>query len=89
MKELDAIYTNLKAGNIYAEYKSNVRFPCYYSVLSYDKIKNLFHWTNYGSSANKATKPELQWIIETIFKMMPAEFIKTYSCVTRQEYNKI
>ena len=88
MKELDTIYNNIKAGNIYAEYISNVRFPCYYHVLNYDGIK-YFHYTHFGSSATKATKANLKWIIETIFRMTPAEFIKTYSCVTCQEYNKI
>ena len=27
-----------------------------------------FHWRYFGQSANKATKKELQWIFETIFK---------------------
>lgn len=88
-KALDTIYNNLKNGMIYATYLDYVRFPCWWYVISYDSIKKLFCWRNAGSSANKATKKDLLWIITVIFKTTPIEFINTYSCVTREEYNKI
>lgn len=88
-KELEEIYKNLKNGLIYADYLSNVRFPCFWYVLRYDRIKNLFCWRNAGSSANKATKKELAWIIETIFQTTPEEFKKKYCCVDQKAYNAL
>ena len=38
----EEIFQNLKAGKHYAEYLSNVRFPCHYTVLFFDKSKKLF-----------------------------------------------
>lgn len=85
---LRTIYQNLKNGQIYAHYMENVRFPMYYAVLSYDRVKNLFHWRHFGSSANKATKKELAWIIETIFKTTPVNFMIDYDCVDSKAYNR-
>ena len=89
MKAIDIIYNNLKDGKIYATYLDNVRFHGYWYNLTYDHVKNLFLWRNFGSSANKATKKDLAWIIETIFKCSAEEFMQRYECVTREEYNKI
>ena len=77
----EEIYWNLKEGKCYTEFLGNVRFPCHYTVLFYDPIKKLFCWRNYGSSANKATKAKLRWILKVIFKMTPEEFIQTYDCL--------
>lgn len=78
---LDEIFNNLKAGKYYAEFLSNVRFPCHYTVLRFEKSKKLFCWTHYGSNANDATKAELRWILKVIFKMSPEDFIKKYDCL--------
>ena len=80
----EEIFQNLKEGKRYAEFLSNVRFPCHYTVLFFDKSKKLFCWRNYGSSANKATKAELRWILKVIFKLSPEEFIKKYDCIVPQ-----
>lgn len=42
-------------------------------------LKPFFGWTHYGSSANKATKAELNWIIRQIFNTTPAEFLNRYT----------
>ena len=42
-------------------------------------LKPFFGWTHYGSSANKATKAELNWIIRQIFNITPAEFLNRYT----------
>lgn len=81
------IYNNLKNGMIYADYLSNVRFPCFWYVLTYDRIKNLFFWRNFGESANKATLKDLAWIIEQIFDTTPEAFAEKYHCVDRATYN--
>ena len=86
MKAIDKIYSNLKNGMIYASYMDNVRFPGYWYVLSYDRIKNLFHYRNYGSSAIKATKKDLVWLLDTIFEMEPETFIEKYHCVDQKTY---
>lgn len=36
----------------------------------------IFKWQHYGSSANKATKDNLKWLLETIFKRDASEFVK-------------
>ena len=88
-KELEEIYKNLKNGLIYADYLSNVRFPCFWYVLRYDRSKNLFFWRNYGNSAIRATKKELAWIIENIFHTTPETFKKKYFCIDQKTYNAI
>lgn len=45
-------------------------------VLSADR--HYIHWTNYGSSANKATAKDLKWVIEQIFESNIPEFIRKY-----------
>ena len=84
---IDIIYQNLKNGQIYADYLENVRFPMFYAVLSYDSMKRLFRWRHFGSSANKATKKELEWIITEIFKTTPENFMVTHHCVDSKTYN--
>ena len=84
---LDRIYDNLKRGMIYASFLSNVHFPCYWYVIQYDSIKKLFRWRHAGSSANKATKHDLEWIITEIFNLTPCQFENKYFCVTKEQYN--
>ena len=79
MTKLDEIYNNLLKGRVYGYQVDNVRYPYFSVTLSYDSIHNLFRWRHYGSSANKATKEELTWIIEKIFDMFPEQFAKTYT----------
>lgn len=75
---LHKLYNDLKSGESYGEELHNVRFPCWWWVLSYDPIKRLFHWRHYGQSANAATLEELKWILGTIFKMTASEFLENY-----------
>ena len=58
-----------------------MRFPGHYTVLYFEKSKKLFCWTHYGSSANSATKAELRWILDVIFRLTPEAFIKKYDCL--------
>lgn len=73
----DEIYSNLKRGIVYGENITNVRFPYFRTVLSCDG--KYWFWSHYGSSANKATKSELRWILSKIFKLTPIEFLEEYS----------
>lgn len=82
---LDTIYNNLMQGKQYGYVLRNVRFPVFTTVLFHHWCKPYFCWTHYGSSANKATREELAWIIETIFQMTPEEFAATYECRTHKE----
>lgn len=77
----EEIYKNLMSGNRYVELLTNVRFPCEWWVLLYDKPLNIFRWRNFGSSANPATKEDLRWILNSIFRMSPQEFVARYTCV--------
>lgn len=75
---LERIFINLCSGAVYGEDIENVRFPYFHTVISYDVMKDLFFWTHYGSSANRATLEELEWIITRIFKTTPSGFLKRY-----------
>lgn len=82
---IDIIYDNLKNGLKYSrfyswDYYNNqpLKYPHFHTVLSYDPVKKLWIWTNYGSSANKATKKELKWILKNIFDCTAKEFIQDY-----------
>lgn len=75
---LHKLYNDLKAGETYGEELHNVRFPCWWYVLGYDRIKKLFYWRHYGSSANAATLEDLKWILSVIFKMTATEFLENY-----------
>lgn len=85
--ELNQIFYSLKNGQKYGCFIYNVRFPYYHTVLSYDPIKKLFFWTHYGSSANKATKYDLNWIVREIFGLTPKEFLLKYQTLT--DYNQM
>jgi hypothetical protein len=84
---LDYIYNGLKSGKVYGHYMENVRFPSFYWNLCYDRIRNYFFWSNAGSSANKATKENLRWIIEGIFKTSPLAFLGKYMEKSRARRN--
>jgi len=74
LKELKEIYTNLNNGIKYGK--------MYTYGFSYNLTLSLngkyICWQHYGSSANKNTLKELAWVIETIFKTTPREFIETH-----------
>ncbi len=93
-KALNTIYKNLMNGNVYGNDRLKWRedFPekeiagkaMFTTNLYKHYCKPLFCWQHYGSSANNATKQELKWIIENIFKCTPCEFLEKY--MTRKEF---
>lgn len=85
MKTIDVIFNNLMNGNHYGYVVKNVRFPYFHSVLVKHPHKPFFCWSHAGSSANKANKKELAWLIENIFRMTPEEFVNRYECRTYTE----
>lgn len=79
---LQEIRTNLLAGKRYARwFDYDVKYPFWDVKLYYNRTKKLWCWSNYGSSAEKATLKDLEWLITVIFKMSPAEFVKTYTVI--------
>lgn len=81
MKYSDAlkrIYKNINAGKSYGYNVVNVQYP-YFSDVLYKTRSGFIGWTRYGSSANKNTLKELQWIITVIFKTTPEDFEKAYT----------
>lgn len=91
---LKAIYNSLKNGEkygkfVYWDYYNNkpMRYPYFHIALSKHDYKNLFLWENYGSSANKATLKDLNWIITEIFNTTPDKFILEY--MTETQYNRM
>ena len=87
-KILNEIYNNLQQNKVYGEMITNMRFP-YFHIVLYKTTQNNIGWRNYSSSANKNTIESLKWIIETIFKCTPEDFVRTYECKTIEEINKI
>ena len=77
---LNIIYKHLKLGRRFGKWIHNVEYPYFNVNLSMSPDEKYWRWQNYGSSADKATKKELKWIIETIFKMKPMEFLEEYQC---------
>ena len=78
MNAIDRIYENINRGYGYGRFVHNVRFPYFHTCLSVSENGEFIRWEHFGSSANKNTKKELQWIIETIFETTPGEFEKKY-----------
>lgn len=87
-KALETIYNELNAGAVYGrditQYASGKkpRFP-YFDANLYITPAGFIGWTHYGSSANKNTIHDLEWILENIFETTPEEFLKKY--ITRKE----
>ena len=93
-KELNIIYNALVSGESFGKftywnyYKNEpFQYPFFHTMLYKHYCKNILCWENYGSSANKATKEQLQWIITNIFNTTPKMFIKEY--ITRTEYERM
>lgn len=78
-KIINEIYSNLQNKKVYGRMFTNVKYP-FFDIVLYKTLGNYIGWHSYGSSANKNTKEDLKWIIETIFRLTPKEFIKRYEC---------
>lgn len=88
------IFDNLQNGAVYGHDRLSWRCdypeknlagkPMFTTALYKHYCKPIFCWTNYGSSANKATKKDLLWIISCIFDMTPEQFEQKY--ITRTAF---
>lgn len=80
-----AIVNNRLHGYInYWNYYDNerIRFPYFDSVL-YKTFYGNIGYSHYGSSAIKATKADLEWLINTIFNTSATGFLKQYTTETQ------
>lgn len=78
MNSIDRIFENLQQGYHYGYFMTNARFPMFSTVMCLSPDGKYIRWQHFGSSANSATKNDLQWIIETIFNLSPETFEKNY-----------
>lgn len=78
MTALKEIYKNINNGKKYGYVMKNVKYPFFDTVLSANE--QYIFWRHFGSSANKNTIGNLEWILENIFKLTPEEFIEKYEC---------
>lgn len=80
---LKTIYRNLQNGGGYGHMITNVRYPFFQwnIYLTYDQV--YIGWQNAGSSANKNTLDDLDWIIRNIFETTPRGFVKRYELRAR------
>lgn len=74
---IDKIYRDLNAGRRYGRDILNVTYPYFSSALWITECGNI-GWQHYGSSAERNTKKDLNWIIKIIFKLSPVEFLSVY-----------
>jgi len=80
MFALRLIFKELKRGEQFGnimEHRLGGTF--FWTVLSMSPDGMYIRWTDYGSSANKATLKELKWILSEIFKTTPEEFLLKHS----------
>lgn len=82
---LKEIYRNINSGKVYGNPVLDVRFP--YFQMNVYADDTYIYWWNYGSSANRNTLRDLNFVIGIIFGMTPEEFCKTYQCKTIEEAN--
>lgn len=97
---LNRIFDNLQNGAVYGHDRITWRDdypekaiagkPMFTTALYKDSVKPLFHWRHYGSSANKATKKDLLWVITQIFDLTPEQFEQKYITRTafREKYGR-
>lgn len=94
-KAIDRIYNNLMSGEVYGHVSFYRRdYPDkqlagkeYFSANVYKHYcKPFICWTHYGSSANKATKEGLSFVIHKIFGMNALQFEKKY--ITRTAFQE-
>lgn len=67
--------------------------PKKHKIFSYNLYVNKYDpyifWHYYGSSANKKTLKNLNWIVRNIFKCTPIDFIKKYQAFTQEQINNM
>lgn len=96
MKEreiIKGIANALKSGGVYGKMLNPtnpvIKRPFFWEVLSF-KYSNvsgrpIWCWRKAGGSANPATLKDLKWILDTIFKMKPSEFVSKYVLKTAED----
>ena len=92
--ELKTVYNRLMAGETFGKidywnYYENkpFRYVNFHTVLMKHPEKNLFCWSCFGSSANKATLKDLKWLFENILHTTPRDFLNTH--ITLTEWNRL
>ena len=93
---LTRIFDNLMAGAVYGHDRLSWRDdfpekaiagkPMFTTALYKHYRKPIFCWSHYGSSANKATKKDLLWIITQVFDLTPEQFEQKY--ITRTAFQE-
>lgn len=89
-KVLKEIHDTLTSGGVYGEMlkSTNPILPkeIFFEVLSFgycqNSVRPIWRWRHYGSSAKPATVKDLLWILDTVFKMKPSEFVAKYKLLT-------
>lgn len=94
-QSMNRIYNNLMAGAVYgyvstwrADYpdKALAGKERFQTALYKHACKPLFCWQHYGSSANRATKSDLAFILHKLFNMSAPQFEKRF--ITREEFKR-
>ena len=91
MKKNDSLHRimeNLKAGKQYGHQINTVRFPYFHANLAIGRSafngKSYIYWSHAGSSANRVTLKDLNWIIRSIFNTTPELFEQNYELQERK-----
>lgn len=76
------IYDNLQDGKVYGKTMKAVNPNLYETIfitsLSTSEDGQYIRWNHFGSSANKNTVSELEWILKVIFEMTAEEFTNNF-----------
>ena len=85
-ENFDNVYNKLKTQNYhllcsYKDIITNEDFANASTIVSDDKY---FCWRHYGSSANKITKKEFKWLLQTIF-----DDCNYFTLIENNDYYKI
>lgn len=76
------IYNNLQQGKVYGQtmkaLNPAIGDTIFFTNLSVSPDGKYIRWMHAGSSANKNTLKELEWILGTIFKMTADEFTNSF-----------
>ena len=82
MAALKLIYAKLLAGEIFGKIDEHRMGGTYFwDVLSADR--QYIYWQDHGSSANRLSVQNLEWILKNIFRMTPEEFLFEYTTYSK------
>lgn len=73
---LRELFEDLKTGAVYGHQVNNVSYPFFWENIGIHS--GYIKWNHYGASANAVSMNDLAFVVFTIFKTTPREFMSKY-----------